>query len=74
VNTGADNDMELVRAIMKAIFGTDAKCRHQTERAITDKMLAQVERKVERLDAALDGRPAKNMDEALQQLTEGRYG
>lgn len=68
------NDMGIARDIMRAVFGTNTKCRLREERIKTDKMLAEAERKVERLDAALDSRPARNLDEAIEQVSQRRVG
>lgn len=57
-----------MRAVMKAIFGTDARCR-EVERNEADEMLASVEKKMALLDEALNERPARNLDEALRQVS-----
>ncbi len=58
----------IMGTVMKAIFGTDTRCR-EVERQASDEMLARVERKVARLDRALGERPPRNIDEALRQTS-----
>ncbi len=65
-------DMRTVRAVMKAIFGTDTSCERKAERNATDEMLSRVEEKMARLDKALDERPAHNLDEAIRQIVRER--
>jgi len=57
---------------MKAIFGTDTRCR-EVERRAADEMLARVEAKMALLDKALDERPARNLDEALRQVSKSEH-
>ncbi len=64
----AESNMGAMRAVMKAIFGTDTKCR-EIERHAADEMLSRVERQMEKLDEALNERPARNLDEALRQVS-----
>jgi len=61
-------DMGAMRAIMRAIFGTDTHCR-EAERRAADEMLARVEHKVAQFDKALGQRPPRNIDEALRQTS-----
>lgn len=61
-------DMRTIRAVFKSIFGTDTRCR-EVERHATDEMLNRVERQMERLDSAFEERPARNIDEALRQIS-----
>jgi len=61
-------EMDIMGAVMKAIFGTDTRCRI-VERKATDEMMASVERKVANLDKALGDRPSNNLDEALRQTS-----
>ncbi len=63
-----DHKVDILRTVMKAIFGTDAQCR-AVERRESDEMLARVEGKVDRLDDELNGRQARNLDEALRQIS-----
>jgi len=58
----------IMGTVMKAIFGTDTRCR-EVERKASDELLARVERKVARLDKALGDRPSRNIDEALRQTS-----
>lgn len=59
-------DVEWLEAIVRTVFGTDTKCR--LDRCKTDAILADAERKVERLQQTLDASPAKNLDEAIKQM------
>ncbi len=61
-------DMWIMSTVMKAIFGTDTRCR-EVERQAADEMLARVEHKVANLDKALGERPSRNIDEALRQTS-----
>jgi len=61
-------DMNIMEQVMKAVFGTDARCR-EAERKEADELLARVERKVARLNDELNGRQARNIDEALRQTS-----
>jgi len=54
---------------MRAIFGTNTRCR-ETERHAADEMLARVEDKVEKLNKELNGRQARNLDEAIRQVSK----
>lgn len=54
---------------MKAIFGTDTRCR-EVERHAADEMLSRVEKKVELLELELGQRQASNLDEALRQVSK----
>ncbi len=54
---------------MKAVFGTDTRCR-EVERRAADEMLTRVEQQMEQLDKALSERPARNLDEALRQVSK----
>jgi len=60
--------MNIMRVVMKTIFGTDAQCR-EAERQESDELLARVEDKVARLNDELNGRQARNLDEALRQTS-----
>lgn len=62
-------DLRWVEALMKAIWGTDQRCREPVERAETDAMLERAERRVERLRATLDHHPPRNIDETMRQIT-----
>lgn len=55
---------------MKCLWGTDAKCRQPDEHAEGERMLADAERKVDRLQAVLDERPPRNLDEALYEMSQ----
>ncbi len=61
-------DVGIMRAVMRSIFGTDARCR-EVERREADEVLARVEQKMATLQVALRERPARNVDEALQQIS-----
>lgn len=52
---------------MKSLWGTDTRCR--SEHAEGEKMLADAEAKVDRLKEVLDDSPARNLDEALVQVS-----
>jgi len=54
---------------MKAIFGTDTRCR-EIERSAADDMLKIVENKVAKLDETLNNRQARNLDEAIRQVSK----
>ena len=59
--------MSLVEAVVKMIWGTDEKCLR--ERREGERMIAEAEAKVDRLQRVLDEGPARNLDEALYQMT-----
>jgi hypothetical protein len=59
--------MRLLEAIMKAVWGTDEKCRQQ--RAEGDRMLARAEKRVSELNAVLHEKPPRNLDEAIYEMT-----
>ncbi|MBA3240925.1 MAG: hypothetical protein H0T60_06830 [Acidobacteria bacterium] len=61
-------DMRTIRAVLKSIFGTDTRCR-EVERHAADEMLNRVERQMAQLDIAFEERPARNIDEALRQVS-----
>lgn len=62
-------DMQTMRAVMKAIFGTDARCSRKEQRREADSMLDRVEEKVARLESELDNRRSVNLDEAVRQVS-----
>ena len=64
--------MRLLEALMKAVWGTDEKCRLSSQRAESDRILEQAERSVDRLNLALGERPPVNLDEALYEMTRAR--
>lgn len=55
---------------MRGWFGTDASC--DRERAEGERMVADAEAKVEGLQRVLDERPARNLDEAMYDITRRR--
>jgi len=57
---------------MKAIFGTDTRCR-EIERHAADEMLSRVEAKVDLLELELGQRQARNLDEALRQVSKSEH-
>ena len=59
--------MNLWSIIMKSAFGTDTRCELQRERS--NRMIADVEAKVDRLNATLDSRAPRNLHEAVETLT-----
>lgn len=54
---------------MKSLWGTDARCQQEDERAMGERMVAEAERKVDRLQQVLDEHPPRNLDETLYQMT-----
>jgi hypothetical protein len=58
--------MRFWEAVMKGLWGTDERCRR--DRAEGERMIAEAERKVGQLNAALD-KPPRNLDETLYQMT-----
>lgn len=61
----------IVTAIMKAIFGTDARMERAVEKDEANQILTEVEIKISALQSVLD-HPAKNLDEAMQQVARNR--
>lgn len=57
---------------MKLVWGTDERCAHDQDE--TERMLAEAERKVEKLITTLDDRPPKNLDEALYEMSRRGEG
>lgn len=54
---------------MKAIWGTDESVRSQQSKDSATRMIANAEVSVDRLNRVLDERPARNLDEALYQVS-----
>jgi len=65
-----EGDVGIFGAVVKAIWGTDAKCERQ--RAEGDRMIADAEAKVADLQRVLDDRPPRNLDEAVYGLSRRR--
>jgi hypothetical protein len=65
------DDMRFMEAVMKLLWGTDTKCSSQHARAQGAEMVADAERKVDALQQVLNERPARDLDEALYQMTRG---
>lgn len=61
--------MRFMEAVVKLLWGTDTKCASQEARAEGDRMLADAERKVDKLQQTLDESPARDLDEAIYQMT-----
>jgi len=59
--------MGCLEALVKMVWGTDERARQ--DHAAGDRMLAEAEAKVEKLQRVLDDSPARNLDEALVQLS-----
>lgn len=59
---------------MKGLWGTDTKCRQSDEQEKGERIVAEAERKVDQLQAVLDERPPRNLDEALLEMTTRRRG
>lgn len=62
----------IVEAVLKALWGTDTRC--SNERVAGDRMIADAEAKVAGLQRVLDERPARNLDEAMYDMSHGRRG
>lgn len=63
----SEPDVELWRTVLRAWFGTDASCEREREEG--ERLVAEAEAKVDTLQRVLDERPARNLDEAMYDLT-----
>lgn len=57
---------------MRAAFGTDTKCERQEQRIKAEQMIREAEARVDKLNNVLDQSPARDLDEALRQMSGER--